>query len=644
MPSIYLNDGNAKHFDSLPTGLELVASISQGLLKEAVAIQVNDELWDLTRILPENARVNVITRSSEEGLDILRHDAAHVLAEAVKELYPHVQVTIGPSIDNGFYYDFYKQEPFSLEELEKIEKRMMDIVDRDEPITRDVWSKEKAIAYFKSIGEDFKAEIVNDLDVETVTIYTQGNFTDLCRGPHLPSTKRLGKAFKLMSVAGAYWRGDSNNPMLQRIYGTAWANEKQLKQYLHMLEEAAKRDHRKLGTQMNLFHMQEEAPGSVFWHDKGWTLYRILENYIREKLTHHRYKEVKTPQLVDRSLWEKSGHWDKFGETNMFTVQTAEDKTMAVKPMNCPCHVQIFKQGIKSYRDLPLRMAEFGSCHRNEPSGSLHGLMRVRAFVQDDAHIFCTKEQITEETKAFCGMLKEVYKELGFDKIKIKFSDRPKKRAGDDATWDQTEAALEEAAKASGLDYTLNPGEGAFYGPKLEFVLTDALNRDWQCGTIQVDSVLPERLDASYVGEDGHKHRPVMLHRAILGSFERFIGILIEHYAGNFPLWLAPTQICLATITSNADGYAKEIQKKLELCGLRVITDTRNEKISYKIREHSHNKIPLILSLGQKEMDHQTVSIRRLGSTEQRFGVPVDDFIKEITEEIQKKGRMEGVL
>lgn len=638
MPSIYLKNGEEKKFNSIPTGIEIANSISPGLLKEAVAISVDGELRDLTREVQDGANVNIITKSSEEGLEIIRHDAAHVMAEAVKELYPNVQVTIGPSIENGFYYDFHKSEPFSEEDLEEIENKMKEIVDRDEKITREVWQSEEAINYFKKIGEDFKAEIIRDLNVDEVTVYTQGNFTDLCRGPHLPSTKKLGKSFKLMSVAGAYWRGDSKNPMLQRIYGTAWANDKQLKQYLNMLEEAAKRDHRKLGVKMDLFHMQDEAPGSVFWHDKGWTIYRILENYIREKLEKHDYKEVKTPQLVDRTLWEKSGHWDKFGENNMFTVKSADDKIMAVKPMNCPCHVQIFKQGIKSYRDLPLRMSEFGSCHRNEPSGSLHGLMRVRAFVQDDAHIFCTTDQITEETKSFCEMLKEVYNELGFKNIKIKFSDRPETRAGSDETWDKTEKALEEAAKASGLDYTYNPGEGAFYGPKLEFVLTDAIGRDWQCGTIQVDSVLPERLGATYIGEDGAKHIPVMLHRAILGSFERFIGMFIENYAGNFPLWIAPVQVCIATITSSSDDYAEEIFQKMKERGMRVIKDVRNEKISYKIREHSHNKVPIILSIGEKESTNKTVSIRRLGVKEQRFGVDLSDYINELCNEIDSKG------
>lgn len=612
MFSIQLKDGSNRQYDHVVSGLDVAASISPNLAKEAVAVRVNGELYDLTRELPNQAQIEIVTRKDTEALEILRHDAAHVLAEAVQEIYPGTKLTIGPAIENGFYYDFYRETPFTPEDLVKIEQRMHEIVARDEKIERFEMSQTEAIKFFKEHDNNFKVEIIEGFPAgETVSLYRQGNFVDPCRGPHLPSTKGLGKAFKLMSVAGSYWRGDHRNARLQRIYGTAWATEQQLKDYLHQLEEAEKRDHRKLGVELGLFHIQEEAVGSVFWHPKGWAFYRALEMFIRQKLERHDYVEVRTPQLVDSSLWEASGHWEKFGE-NMFTV-SSEEKTLAIKPMNCPCHVQIFKQGIKSYRDLPLRMAEFGSCHRNEPSGALHGLMRVRAFTQDDAHIFCTPEQIVSETKLFCELLKEVYGAFGFNDIRIKFSDRPEKRAGSDAVWDQTENALKEAAIASGLEFTLNPGEGAFYGPKLEFVLRDALGRDWQCGTLQVDSVLPERLDANYIGEDGKKHRPVMLHRAIFGSFERFIGILIEHYAGKFPMWLAPIQVTVATITGEADTYALEVVEKLKAAGLRAEIDTRNEKINYKIRELSLQKIPAIFVVGKREAEEQTVAIRRLG-------------------------------
>ncbi len=539
------------------------------------------------------------------------------MAEAVKELFPETQVTIGPSIENGFYYDFAREKPFSTEDLAGIEKRMHEISQRAEPVRREEWKRDDAVRYFKDIGEDYKAEIISAIPQDqTISLYKQGNFMDLCRGPHAPSTAHI-KAFKLMKVAGAYWRGDHRNPMLQRIYGTAWADEKQLKAYLTMLEEAEKRDHRRLGRELDLFHIQEEAVGQVFWHDKGWTLYRTLENYIRAKIRKRGYSEVKTPVLVDRVLWEKSGHWEKFGE-HMFTAES-EERILALKPMNCPCHVQIFKQGIKSYRDLPLRMSEFGMCHRNEPSGALHGLMRVRGFVQDDAHIFCTEEQITSETISFCALLKEVYKDFGFNDVSVKFSDRPAKRAGDDAIWDKAEGALKAAVEAAALPYTMNPGEGAFYGPKLEFVLRDAIGRDWQCGTLQVDFVLPERLDAEYVGADGDKHRPVMLHRAVLGSLERFIGILIEEFAGKFPLWLAPVQAVVTTITNEADDYAHEVKQALEAAGLRVAIDLSSNKINYKIREHSNAKVPAILALGAREMAEKTVSIRRIGSERQQI-------------------------
>lgn len=616
MFAIKLKDGSVREFESQKNGLEIATSISTSLAKDAVAIKVNGEMTDLTAAVPHDSVIEIVRRNDPDALELLRHDAAHVLAEAAKELYPDLQVTIGPAIENGFYYDFYRETPFTPEDLIKLEERMHDIVRRDEPIIRTEMPREEAISFFEGMGEKFKAELITDIPQgQIISFYRQGDFIDLCRGPHLPSTGRLGKAFKLMSVAGSYWRGDHRNERLQRIYGTAWATEQQLADYLHRLEEAEKRDHRRLGNELDLFHLQEEAPGSVFWHPHGWTLYRLLENFMRKRLDERDYVEVKTPQILDSSFWEASGHWDKFRE-NMFVVES-EDKMMAVKPMNCPCHVQIFKQGIKSYRDLPLRMAEFGSCHRNEPSGALHGIMRVRAFTQDDAHIFCTPEQIVNETKLFCDFLKEVYKDLGFEDIRIKFSDRPEKRAGADEIWDKAEAALMEAAVASGLDFTLNPGEGAFYGPKLEFVLRDAIGRDWQCGTLQADFVLPERLDASYVAEDGKKHRPVMLHRAILGSFERFIGILIEHYAGKFPLWLSPVQVCVATVTSEADAYAEQVVKQLQEMGIRATLDIRNEKISYKIREHSVKKIPLIFVAGKREAEEASVAIRRLGTQEQ---------------------------
>lgn len=631
MFSVFLKDGSQRQYENPVSGEDIAKSISPRLAKEAVAIRVNGELWDLTRILPENAVIEIITRQDPEGLEIIRHDTAHIIAEAVKELYPETQITIGPAIESGFYYDFYRETPFTPEDFEKIESRMREIVKRDEKFIREEWKREDAIAFFKKEGEHFKAELIESIPAgETITVYRQGSFTDLCRGPHLPSTGRIGTAFKLMKVAGAYWRGDHRNPMLQRIYGTAWATEQQLKDHLTQLEEAEKRDHRRLGAELDLFHIQEEAPGSVFWHSKGWSIYRNLENYVRARLEKNNYVEVKTPQILDRSLWEASGHWEKFRE-NMFTVES-EDKTLAVKPMNCPCHVQIFKQGMKSYRDLPLRMAEFGSCHRNEPSGSLHGLMRVRAFVQDDAHIFCTPEQIVSETKDFCDLLKGIYKDFGFTDIRVKFSDRPEKRAGADEVWDLAEKSLVEAATAAGLEYVLNPGEGAFYGPKLEFVLKDTIGRDWQCGTLQVDFVLPERLDASYIAEDGKRHRPVMLHRAILGSFERFIGVLIEHYAGKFPLWLSPVQAVVAPITDEAVPYAQELYNQLKEQGIRAEIDTRNEKISYKIREHSVQKVPYILVVGKREAEESTVAVRRLGGENQQIMKKEEIFAQLITE------------
>jgi len=634
MVLITLPDGSSRSYEKEVTGLEIASSIGPRLAKEAIVIRVNEDLWDLNRPITHDAKVEIITRQQPAALEILRHDVAHLLAEAVKELYPEAQITIGPAIDNGFFYDIYREESFTPADLEKLEKRMAEIVDRDETIERQVWQRDEAIAYFKSIGEHFKAEIISDLPQdEEVTVYKQGNFLDLCRGPHLPSTARIGKAFKLMKLAGAYWRGDHRNPMLQRIYGTAWATEQQLKDYLQQLEEAEKRDHRKLGREMDLFHLQEESPGAVFWHPKGWEIYQTLQNYIRRLIKQDGYVEVNTPVMVDRSLWVASGHWDKFRE-NMFTSNDDETKVMAVKPMNCPCHVQIFRQGIKSYRDLPLRMAEFGTCHRNEPSGSLHGIMRVRAFVQDDAHIFCTPTQITTETKAFCQLLQRVYKDLGFDHISVKFSDRPEKRAGSDEVWDQAEQALREATLETGLEFILNPGEGAFYGPKLEFCLRDAIGREWQCGTFQVDFVLPQRLEAYYVGEDGQKHHPVMLHRAILGSLERFLGVLIEHYAGKFPLWLAPTQVAIATVTDESQGYAQEVTDLLKSYDLRVESDLRNEKINYKIRELSLAKVPYIFVVGKREAQERTVAIRRLGGEAQEI-LALEDAIAKLRVEAQ---------
>ena len=618
MPKITLPDGSVRSYDGPVTAATIASDIGPGLAKVALIAVVDGDEWDLSRPIETDAVVALVTAKDDAALALLRHDCAHVMAEAVLELFPETQVTIGPAIENGFYYDFHRDTAFSEDDLAAIEKRMHEIVDRDEAIVRSVWSRDDAVAFYQKNNEPFKVELVEAIPAdETVTFYQQGNFIDLCRGPHAPSTGKIGHAFKLMKVAGAYWRGDSNRPMLQRIYGTAWTSEKDLTAYLTMLEEAEKRDHRKLGKQLGLFHLQEEAAGSVFWHAKGWVLYREIEAYVRRRLDAAGYSEVKTPQMVDRSLWEASGHWEKFGE-NMFTAQSEDERTLALKPMNCPCHVQIFRQGIKSYRDLPLRMAEFGSCHRNEPSGALHGIMRVRAFTQDDAHIFCTEDQITEESVKFCALLQSIYADFGFDDVRVKFSDRPEVRAGDDATWDRAEAALTDATHAAGLDTVLNPGEGAFYGPKLEFVLRDAIGRDWQCGTLQVDFVLPDRLDAEYVGEDGNRHRPVMLHRAILGSMERWIGILIEQYSGRMPVWLAPVQIVVASITDNANDYAREVAARAAAAGLRVETDLRNEKISYKVREHSVMKVPFILAVGGREAEAGTVALRRLGSNDQQ--------------------------
>lgn len=632
MISITLADGSKKEISPNTTGDDLAKSISSSLYKNAIAIKINNQLKDLSTILQNNDCVEIITRQTDEGLDIIRHDTAHVLAQAAKMLFPNIQVTIGPSIEHGFYYDFYREKPFSTEDLEALTKKMQQILEDDIPIQRYEWSRNDTIDFFKKQGENFKVELIESIpENEIVSVYKQGDFTDLCRGPHAPSTKRIKSFFKLTKVAGAYWRGDHRRPMLQRIYGVAFATEQQLNDHLHFLEEAEKRDHRRLGTELGLFHLQEEATGAVFWHPKGWTIYQQLQNFIRDRLKKQNYQEVNTPSIVDRSLWEASGHWEKFGQ-NMFVLQDDNKKDLAVKPMNCPCHVQIFKQGIKSYRDLPLRMSEFGSCHRNESSGSLHGIMRVRAFTQDDAHIFCTPEQIISETKSFCDLLKGIYKDLGMGEIIVKFSTRPEVRAGSDEVWDLAENALENAAKAADLAYTINPGEGAFYGPKLEFTLKDCLGRHWQCGTLQVDFILPERLDAQYIGEDGKKHRPVMLHRAVLGTFERFIGILIEHYAGKFPVWLAPTQVVIAPITSDLHDYAQKLYTALNQQHIRVIYDDRNEKINYKIREHSHQKVPYILVVGKKEEESQSVAVRVLGGTNQDV-MPFETFLEKIIKE-----------
>jgi threonyl-tRNA synthetase len=618
MPVITLPDGSTRSYDTSVTPGEVAADIGPGLAKAALLGVVDGAEWDLSRPIEADAALALVTAKDDSALALLRHDCAHVMAEAVLELFPETQVTIGPSIENGFYYDFHRETAFSETDLEAIDARMHEIVDRDETIIREVWTRDQAVSYYRENNEPFKVELVETIPVdETVTFYRQGDFIDLCRGPHLPSTGKLGHAFKLMSVAGAYWRGDSDRPMLQRIYGTAWRTQKELDAYLHMLEEAEKRDHRKLGKQLGFFHLQEEATGSVFWHPKGWTMYREIEAYVRRRLEIGGYGEVKTPQLVDRSLWEASGHWDKFRE-NMFTAQSEDDRTLALKPMNCPCHVQIFRQGIKSYRDLPLRMAEFGSCHRNEPSGALHGIMRVRAFTQDDAHIFCTEDQITEESVRFCELLQSIYADFGFREVRVKFSDRPDVRAGEDDVWDRAESALTDACEAAKLETSLNPGEGAFYGPKLEFVLRDAIGRDWQCGTLQVDFVLPDRLDAEYVAEDGSRRRPVMLHRAILGSMERWIGILIEQYAGRMPPWLAPVQVVVASITDSANDYAEQVARTAEAHGMRVERDFRNEKISYKVREHSVMKVPFILAVGGREAEASSVALRRLGSNDQQ--------------------------
>jgi len=614
---ITLPDGSVRDYDHPVSGAEIAADIGSGLAKAALAVKVNGELRDLATVIEGDVAVAIVTAKDPDALELLRHDAAHVMAEAVQELYPGTQVTIGPAIENGFYYDFARSEPFVPEDLERIEVRMREIVARDEPVVREVWDRDEAVAHFRSIGEHYKAEIIAGIpEGEPVTIYRQGDWLDLCRGPHLPSTGKLGTAFKLMKLAGAYWRGDSRNEMLQRIYGTAWADDKQLKAYLHMLEEAEKRDHRRLGREMDLFHFQEEAPGAVFWHPKGWTLFRALIDYMRARQDGAGYVEISTPTIMDRGMWETSGHWDTFRE-HMYTSETEDGRVYAIKPMNCPGGIQVFKQGITSYRELPARVAEFGKVNRYEPSGSLHGLMRVREFIQDDAHIFCTPEQVEDECRIVVELIMDIYRDFGFEDVRIKFSDRPEKRIGDDAVWDQLEAALRGALDRMGYDYGYNPGEGAFYGPKLEFVLRDAIGRDWQCGTLQVDMNLTERFDVAYVGEDGEKHRPVMLHRALFGSLERFAGILIEHYAGRLPMWLAPVQVVVASITNEVDDYACSVREELAAASLRCELDLRNEKINYKVREHSVAKVPAMVVVGVRERDDGSVALRRLGGKAQ---------------------------
>ena len=629
MIKITLPSGELKKYNNPVSPLDVVKEISTSLSKEALIASVDDVLWDLERLIEKDCSLKILTKKDQETLSVLRHDAAHVMAEAVLELFPETEITIGPAIEDGFYYDFFRDESFSIEDLKKIEKRMHKIVDRNEKIEREVWNRKDALKFFKENKQKFKIELLSDIsENEEVTFYKQGDFIDLCRGPHFRTTKFMGHSFKLMKLAGSYWRGDSKRETLQRIYGTAFFSDDDLNRHLNMIEEAEKRDHRKIGKQLNLFHLQEEAAGSVFWHPKGWSIYLEIESYMRRKLFSNNYQEVKTPQIIDRSLWEKSGHWDKFKE-NMFMAKGEDNKTLALKPMNCPGHVQIYKQGLKSYKDLPIRMAEFGSCHRNEPSGALHGIMRVRQFTQDDAHIFCTEEQITSESLQFCDLLREIYKDFGFSELKVKFSDRPEIRAGNDLVWDKAEKALMEAVEHAKIKYELNPGEGAFYGPKLEFVLTDAIGRDWQCGTLQMDFVLPERLGATYIDEKGNRKHPVMLHRAVLGSLERWIGILVEQYSGRMPLWLAPVQVVICTITEKSSDYAHLIFNNLNKIGVRCEIDIRNEKIGYKIREHSVQGIHTILVIGEKEKDNESVAIRHLGSNDQKIK-KLNEFLEEI--------------
>ena len=628
MLTIKLPDGNNLKFPKEVTGLEIAEKISKSLYKEALIMSVNGELKDLYFSIKEDSLVKIFTAKDPEGLEVIRHDAAHIMAMAVQELYPGTQVTIGPVIENGFYYDFARKDPFTDEDLKKIEKRMSEIIDKDVKTRREVWDRDKAIKHFKKIGEKYKAEIIESIpESEELSIYHHGDtWHDLCRGPHLLSSGKIGKAFKLTKVSGAYWRGDSNNEMLQRIYGTGWATKKDLDDYLKRIEEAEKRDHRKLGKEMDLFHFREESPGSVFWHEKGWALFQKLISYLRAKQDKAGYKEVNTPEVLDRLLWEKSGHWEKYGE-NMYTSQTPDEKVFAIKPMNCPGHIQVFNQGLKSYRDLPLRITEFGKVHRYEPSGALHGLLRVRAFTQDDAHIFCSEDQITSECLNVTNLILDIYKDLGFEKVILKYADRPEIRVGEDHVWDKAEASLLEAVKATKLEYSINKGEGAFYGPKIEFVLRDAIGRDWQCGTVQVDLNLPGRLDASYVDKDGAKKVPVMLHRAMFGSLERFIGILIENYAGKFPFWISPLQTVVIPISEDFENYAKEVTKKIKDAGISSIVDLKKHNLNYKIREHSLAKIPILLICGKKEVDSNSVTIRRLDSNKQE-NMKLDLFLK----------------
>ncbi len=630
MPLITLPDGNSIAFPKKITGLEIAEKISKSLSKQAIVIGVDEELKDLSYVIDKDCSIKIFTSRDKEGLETIRHDTAHITAMAVQELFPGTQVTIGPIIENGFYYDFSRKEPFTEEDLNKIETKMKEIVDRDVPTTREVWNREKAISHFKEKGEIYKAEIIEGIPRgEDVSIYFHGDWHDLCKGPHLSSTGKIGKYFKLTKVSGAYWRGDSNNEMLQRIYGTSWASQKDLDEYLKRIEEAEKRDHRKLGKEMDLFHFREESPGSVFWHEKGWKLFQKLVAYMRGRQDRAGYKEVNTPEILDRALWEKSGHWEKYGE-HMYTSQTPDEKIFAIKPMNCPGHIQVFNQGLKSYRDLPLRISEFGKVHRYEPSGALHGLLRVRAFTQDDAHIFCTEDQITEECLIVTNLILDIYKDLGFENIILKYSDRPDLRVGDDNVWDKAEKALLDAVKESKLEYTINKGEGAFYGPKIEFVLRDAIGRDWQCGTLQVDLNLPGRLEASFVDNDGTKKVPVMLHRALFGSLERFIGILIENYAGKFPFWIAPLQVVVIPISEEFDTYAKEVNKKINNTGMSCEVDLKNHNLNYKIREHSLSKVPLLLICGKKEVDSNSVTIRRLDTNKQE-NMELNLFLKKFS-------------
>ena len=627
MPNITLPDGKQLSFSESVTGFQLAEKISKSLSKQALIISVDGQLKDLDFKIEKDSKVKIFTAKDKEGLETIRHDTAHILAMAVQELFPGTQVTIGPVIEDGFYYDFARKEPFTQEDLEKIENKMKDIVDRNEKTYREVWKRNDAIKHFKNNGEHYKAEIINSIpEGEEISIYFHGKWHDLCRGPHLSSTGKIGKYFKLTKVSGAYWRGDSNNEMLQRVYGTSWSTQKELDEYLNRIEEAEKRDHRKLGKEMDLFHFREESPGSVFWHEKGWNLFQKLISYMRTKQDHAGYKEINTPEILDRTLWEKSGHWEKFG-ANMYTSTTPDEKVFAIKPMNCPGCVQVFNQGLKSYRDLPLKMSEFGKVHRYEPSGALHGLLRVRAFTQDDAHIFCTEEQITQECLSVTNLILEIYKDLGFENVILKYSDRPDLRVGDDAVWDKSEAALLEAIKETKLEYTINKGEGAFYGPKIEFVLRDAIGRDWQCGTLQVDLNLPGRLGATYVEKDGSKKIPVMLHRALFGSLERFIGILIENYSGELPFWLTPLQVVVIPISSDFDDYSKKINHELKKVGISSEVDLKNHNLNYKIREHSLSKVPLLLICGKKEVDSNTVTIRRLDSKKQE-NMDFNEFIK----------------